>query len=127
MRLKQTEKQIEIQILQMLRLCNVFCWKMDRQGTFDPKLKSFRTNRNPFKIKGVSDILGILPNGQFLAIEVKSEKGKLSKEQQAFLDNVKLNGGVGVVAKNISQVVEGLREQLKNNKRFEMYQKEFGV
>jgi VRR-NUC domain len=41
----------------------------------------------------VSDILGVLPNGKILAIEVKSKMGKLTKDQSEFINMVKQNGG----------------------------------
>ena len=37
--------------------------------------------------KGIADILGIY-NGKFLAIEIKTARGRVSPEQQRFLANV---------------------------------------
>lgn len=65
---------------------------------------------------GCSDILGQLKDGRFLAIECKAERGRVSPEQQAFLDTVRQNGGVACVARGIHEVelllkYAGLREQ----------------
>lgn len=48
---------------------------------------------------GVSDKIGILPNGTFLAIEVKAEgkKKNVSKLQQQFIDKINSNNGIAVV------------------------------
>ena len=62
--------------------------------------------------KGVPDILGIY-KGQFLGIEVKTEKGKVSPEQEAFLENIRKHGGIGFVARSIDDVIDhlGLRDR----------------
>lgn len=57
---------------------------------------------------GVSDLLGCF-EGKLLAIEVKSEKGKLSDEQNQFLLDVKFHGGIGFMARS----VEDVRKQLE--------------
>jgi hypothetical protein len=60
--------------------------------------------------KGISDILGIY-RGRFLAIEVKRPGGKLTPDQQRFLDRVKIEGGISFVARSVDDVVEGLGVQ----------------
>ena len=54
--------------------------------------------------KGCSDIIGQLTNGQLLAIEVKTMNGGPTPEQQAFLDLVNKNGGIGFVARSAADV-----------------------
>ena len=61
-----------------------------------------------FGAVGSSDILGILNDGRFLAIEVKSAKGKLTESQKNFLANVNDAGGLGIVARSIEDVTRGL-------------------
>lgn len=69
--------------------------------------------------KGVADIIGIKKVkvadlvkagieeiGQFMAIEVKTENGKLSKHQKNFLDRVKGEGGIGFVARSEMDVYQ---------------------
>ena len=103
------EKAIEYQILNYLTAIGVFVFKVDRQGTFDPTKKKFRSNKNPYKIKGVSDILGVLSNGRFLAIEVKkpkttTAKGYASAEQKEFIAKVNKSGGLAFVAWSLEEV-----------------------
>lgn len=71
--------------------------------------------RGKFSLKGVSDIVGILPGGRFLAIEVKrpgNERG-VTLEQRAFIDRINKSGGLAFVATSISDVrarLEGVVE-----------------
>lgn len=49
---------------------------------------------------GMSDFIGLLPTGRFIAIETKSEKGRLTSLQKKFLDEVKANKGLAFVIRN---------------------------
>lgn len=57
-------------------------------------------------MKGSSDIVGIAPSGQFLAIEVKTQAGKPTKEQLNFIDQVKKAGGIAGVARSPEDALE---------------------
>lgn len=113
------EKDIENFILNYLNSKNIFCWKNQSVGIFDPKRKIYRKSNNNFHINGVADILGVMPNGKILAIEVKSRSGKLSQAQKTFLLNVKKQGGVAFVARSISKVMFELKEFLKKERQNE--------
>lgn len=49
--------------------------------------------------KGSSDLIGLTSQGIFFAIEVKTAKGRTSKEQDAFLNRVREQGGIAGVAR----------------------------
>jgi hypothetical protein len=49
---------------------------------------------------GGSDIIGIAPGGRFIALEVKTETGRVSKEQRNFIDAVLRAGGVAGVVRS---------------------------
>jgi penicillin-binding protein-related factor A (putative recombinase) len=100
--LSQPEKFIENAILDYLALRNVFAWKIKSVGTFDPVEKKFRRPSKRY-MKGVSDILGIF-NGRPLAIEVKSEKGRLSPHQKLFINRFNESGGMAFVARSVDDV-----------------------
>lgn len=87
------EKDITIQIRNVLKLYGIFHWKVFQSLGSTP---------------GVPDILGILPGGRMLAIEVKTEKGKLSPHQEQFIKNINDNGGLAFVARSFSDVVQTL-------------------
>ena len=102
----QPEKIIENQILNFLKAKRVFVFKVKTTGTFDPTKKVFR-RASAMYMKGVSDILGIF-NHRFMAIEVKSAKGRLSDEQKIFLQRVSENGGIAIVARSVEDVEQKL-------------------
>lgn len=112
-----TEKEVENQIIDFLRLKGVFCWKNQSTGVFDPKKKVYR-KINHRQLKGTSDILGILPDGRFLAIEVKKplvnprSDEKLFKlaadDQKFFIETINKKGGLAFVADRLSVVLEKL-------------------
>ncbi len=64
--------------------------------------------------KGVADIIGILPDGRFLAIEVKKPGGRLTELQKEFLNAVRHNNGVGIVAYSVDDVIEVLEPILRD-------------
>lgn len=106
------EKSIENSILHWLNMSGIFAWKNQSVGIFDPVKKIYRKSNNPFHIKGVSDVLGILPDGKLLAIEVKSKTGKASPEQLEFIEKIKKSGGVAFVARSLDEVIETVRVYL---------------
>ncbi len=50
--------------------------------------------------KGSADIIGIAPDGRFLAVEVKTPKGRPSAEQINFIDVVNRSGGIAGIARS---------------------------
>ena len=112
-----TEKEIETLILQWLHMNKIYCWKNESTGLYDPTRKVFRRKRNPFNINGTADVLGILPDGKFLAIEVKRPKGKATEKQLHFLEQIKKNNGIAFLAYSVYDVEENLKEYLNNGSR----------
>lgn len=110
MGLKITEKMVENEILSWLAIRNIFAFKIKSQGTFDQEIGKFRRPSKYYK-RGTADILGIF-KGKPLAIEVKSEKGRLSVHQKIFLSEFEKHGGIAIVARSIGDVERGLREGL---------------
>lgn len=92
------EKTLQNAILQYLASRGIFAW---RQNTGAIKIED-RFLR--FGALGCPDILGLLPNGKMLAIEVKSPKGKLTLAQKSFLEAIVKNGGIAIVAKRFQDV-----------------------
>lgn len=54
---------------------------------------------------GSSDVIGVSPDGRFLAVEVKTDKGKPTPEQIRFIDAVKRNGGIAGIARSPADAV----------------------
>lgn len=57
---------------------------------------------------GSSDIIGILPGGRFLAIEVKRPGHEPTEIQKEFMDKINALGGLAFVATSIDDVKNGL-------------------
>ena len=62
-----------------------------------------------FGLQGSADILGIMkPQGRFLAIEVKTEKGRQSESQKRFQQMVEDMGGLYILARSPEDVTKAL-------------------
>lgn len=61
-------------------------------------------------LPGSSDLIGILPDGRFLGVEVKSAVGVQRKNQIAFQRAVEKRGGLYVLARSVSDVRMALVE-----------------
>lgn len=102
------ESIIQKQCLQILQAYNIFHWRQN-SGCIHVRGHVYKMTSVP----GVSDILGILPDGRFLAIECKREKGGVvSPTQRAFLDAIESNGGVALVINNPMELNTKLKELL---------------
>lgn len=97
------EQKIQREICEYLKSKGMFFFRVDRVGIYDPKRKCFRMNHDPYRRKGVSDILGIW-NCQMIAIEVKTKKSYPTKEQKEFLADINKYGGIGLVARCVDDV-----------------------
>lgn len=106
--MKLSEKQIENSILEYLAMRNIYAFKVKSQGTYDVKEGRFRKPSRYYK-RGTADILGVLPGGRFLAIEVKSKTGRLSMHQKMFIEAVNAYGGLGFVARSIEDVEQSIK------------------
>lgn len=92
------EKQIQSAILDWLRWHHVFCWKQNTVGIRKPNGSYI-----PASTTGIPDILCII-KGQFVGIEVKSEKGIQTDNQKHFQNEVERAGGIYILAKSIDDV-----------------------
>ena len=55
--------------------------------------------------KGFSDVMAILPGGRVAFIECKTDKGKLSVEQEKFLSRMKELGALSGVARSVDDAL----------------------
>ena len=106
--IKVPEKEIVNAIIEYLQYKKIYCWRNQSTGVYDVKNQAFR--RLPkYALNGVSDILGILPNGTFLAIEVKTKTGVASQNQKDFIQEIKKRKGVAFIARSIDEVQSVLK------------------
>ena len=112
------ETDIQKACLEYLKLRGIFVWRNNTTGIFDSKTGQWRFHG----MRGVADILGVLPQtvnvdgqsvtfGNLLAVEVKRPgNGHVSDHQQQFLDEVNKRGGVGFVVTSVSELESKLTE-----------------
>ncbi|GMO63333.1 MAG: hypothetical protein Ta2A_10360 [Treponemataceae bacterium] len=62
-----------------------------------------------FGEKGAADLIGCMPDGRFVAIEVKAPKGRLSPEQKQWLARIEARHGLVVVARCVEDVIVALK------------------
>lgn len=98
-----TEKMIQNEILDNLEMLDVgYFWQNDSMGY------KGRKRENRYRPNGVPDILGIT-NGQFIGIEVKKPKGKMSTSQIMFREKFVRCGGLYILAYSYQDVFEVMK------------------
>lgn len=107
------EATTQAAILDGLAMLGIFAWRQNTLPT--PIVRTVGGRREvkgfrPSPVRGVPDILGVLPHtGRLLAIEVKAKYGKPSDEQRAFLAKLNANGALAIVARSWDDVAEALK------------------
>ena len=121
MRLSGKETDIVRSCLDWLALHRIKAWRTNNTGIFDPVKKIHRRFHG---LRGVSDIVGILPQsvrladggaelfGNFLAIEVKKPGEKPRPEQETFLHDIREAGGIALCVHSLREMEEQLRPYL---------------
>lgn len=105
MRKDPKESDILRAILKWLEYKRIMAWRNNTTGIYDPSKGVFRNNSSR---RGVPDIIGVLPNGQFLGIEVKSKSGTVSSHQELFIREALDNNALVFVARCLDDVIERL-------------------
>jgi len=99
-----TEKQIQKTILDFLNYHPKIAWveriNVGAHVVVDSNSRRFIR----YAFKGCSDVIGQLKSGKLLAIEVKSQKGRLTLHQSEFLKKVNDNGGVALVVRSVDEL-----------------------
>lgn len=110
-------KESNIQSLILLALSNAGCivWRCETAGVWVGRVihsqRSTVTLADARMIqagltKGGADIIGIAPDGRFLAVEVKTATGRVRPEQAKFLQAVKDAGGIAGVARSVEDALK---------------------
>ena len=102
MELKIKESDIENAVIQYLTYSGWYCWKNLDQPLFaNGSYIKLRTGQ----IRGISDLVAI-KKGFVIWLEVKTLKGRLSKFQKIFRDNIINAGGEYFIVRSIDDVKE---------------------
>ena len=88
-----TEAVITRQIRQYLKIAGILHWKQHQGLGSTP---------------GIPDIIGCLPDGRMLAIEVKRPNGKLSPHQVKWTRWLTDNGAMVIIARDLADVINAI-------------------
>lgn len=102
---KETALQNKIRIA--LSNLGVITWRNNTFKLPDPETGRWVTGG---LCEGSSDLIGITPDGRFLAIEVKVKGKRPTKAQTRFIDIVRKHGGVAGVAHSVQEALDIINE-----------------
>ena len=63
-------------------------------------IRNLRQVRAGLEADGSSDLIGWTPDGKFVALEIKTPEGRVTPEQQHFLDTITKAGGFACVVRD---------------------------
>ncbi len=105
-----TETNLVNTCLQHLELKHIYAWRNNTGAAVVQAVASNKRRYIRYGLKGSSDILGILPDGRFLAIECKMKGKYPTKEQRAFLKRIEENNGVALLVREVDDLIRALEE-----------------
>jgi len=95
---KTPENDLKKAILSYLHFHKIPAWRIN-SGALKVQDRYIR-----FSVPGIADIIGVLPDGRFLAVETKSTGNTLTPAQKDFLETITKNNGVAIVAYSINDI-----------------------
>ena len=95
-----TETDIQNLIRLALSERGIISWRNNTGALKDKDGRLIRYGMCP----GSSDIIGIMPDGRFLAIEVKKPGKKPTPEQLNFIEAIRRHGGIAGVAHGVEDL-----------------------
>jgi hypothetical protein len=112
MGLRMKETDLVRACLDWLTLHRIMAWRCNNTGIYDPTRKCFRSFQG---LRGVADILGILPQtvdldggrvvfGNLLAVECKRPGEQPREDQEAFLKQIRDRGGIGICVHTVGEL-----------------------
>lgn len=105
-----TEQSLIKPCIDLLTLRGCFVWRQNAGGmkaTYKGRDRFIRFSHQ----EGISDIIGIAPDGRFIAVELKVGKNKPTDAQATFLAEVKARGGIAIVAYSVEELDQQFIEQ----------------
>lgn len=99
------ESDLQRQILEYLKIVPGKFW---RNYVGSVRYAGKGRGKNP--ARGSADILGLFPNGRFVAIEVKRPDGKETDLQKSWREEISRNGGLATVVSSVEDVAYFIRQ-----------------
>jgi hypothetical protein len=91
--------------LTCLKQSGLVYWRVNNSPSlFNNKSGQVCFRKSP--VKGFPDLAGVLPSGKFFAIEIKTDKGRLSPEQIEWITKLNHSGAIAVVLRSKDEIRE---------------------
>ena len=113
---KPREQDLVNLCLQWLRLNRCMVWRQNQGGMTISGPGKSRFMRFCHQ-DGISDIVGLLPTGRFLAVECKQPGKKPTDHQAEFLREVNATGGLAVCVTNLRELATQLEHEITGGAR----------
>lgn len=101
--IEPSESAIVAQCLEWLAMRRIFAWRNNTGSYKTPEGRFIRYGH-----VGSADIIGLLPDGRFLAVECKTPEGRQSKAQRIFQSSITRNNGVYILARGTEDLERAL-------------------
>lgn len=101
------EAKLKKAILDLLKLFGIYAWNNRNVGVYDRR----RGKYIPAPCRGVPDIIGVLPGGRMIAIEVKVGRNKPTIWQEMFMSELEARGALVFVARSLDDVINVLERE----------------
>lgn len=98
--------------ISLMVMHGVYATKTHTMGVFDP---ATGRRRRVHGVRGWPDITGVMPGGRFIAVEVKTGRGRLTSEQAAVRSEIESRGGVYVLCRDIDDLIEALGREMRGS------------
>ena len=106
------EGTIQLAVMKYLKSEGVFSWRNNNQGSYDRKRGIYVSN--PYIMRGVPDIIAVIPAenniGQFVGFEVKTPKGRQSPDQKLYEKRLTKHGGRYFIVRSVADAKQALLE-----------------
>ena len=107
---ERSETEIVKAILDYLRALGFWAERRNSRVLLLPG-KGGRLRPVRFGVKGGSDIIAIGLQGRFMAIEVKRPGREATMDQDVYLREIRMHGGLGFLATCVQDVADALERQ----------------
>lgn len=106
---KPLESVVLKQCLEYLKLKGICAWRQN-SGSFAGEHKGKKRFVKFSGADGITDLVGVLPNGKFIGIEIKRPGGKPKPHQEEFMRMIIRNNGVAFWVDSVDQLIEKISE-----------------
>ena len=101
-----------------LKQSGLVWWRVNNSPSlFNNKSGAVCFRKSP--VKGFPDLAGLFPSGRLFAIELKTEKGKLSPEQTEWITKLNMSGAMAIVLRSKEEIANFVEAAIKLGRQFD--------